>query len=292
MTPDAYTNSWQSGGEIKRLAVKGGSIRYLEIGSGAPLLLMHTLRTQLDYFELLIPILQQRYRIIAPDLPGYGYSPAADGARIDEPFFRRAVLDLMEQLDLWNVTMVGESIGGVVALTVAATVPDRISRVIALNPYDYGDKFGGGIRNSRYGWIIGSFAVFGRYTPETPRMLRAILSGGLADPAKLPAPLVAELVAAGRQKGFRRTEYLLFKHWRSWLDAAELYGKVSSPVTLVYGEHDWSKPEDRRLDHTRLPGAHTITIPATGHFSALESPKAVADIIAGAPNGNAAPHHA
>jgi pimeloyl-ACP methyl ester carboxylesterase len=291
MTPDAYTNSWQSGGDIKRLAVTGGTIRYLEIGSGEPLLLMHTLRTQLDYFELLIPLLQQRYRIIAPDLPGYGYSPAADGARIDEPFFRGAVLDLMERLDLRNVTMVGESIGGVVALTAAATVPGRINHVIALNPYDYGDKFGGGIRNSRYGWVIGSFAVFGRYTPETPRMLRAILSGGLADPAKLPAPLVAELVRAGRQKGFRRTEYLLFKHWRSWLDAAELYGKVDCPVTLVYGERDWSKPEDRRLDRTRLPGARVITIPATGHFSALESARAVAGIIAGAPNGNADPHH-
>jgi len=84
--------------------------------------------------------------------------------------------------------MVGESIGGVLALTAAATVPDRINRVIALNPYDHGDKFGGGIRNSRYGWLIGSFAVFGRYTPETPRMLRAILSGGLADPASWSDP--------------------------------------------------------------------------------------------------------
>jgi pimeloyl-ACP methyl ester carboxylesterase len=281
MAPDSFTNSWQSGGEIKRMATQYGTVRYLDIGSGEPLVLMHTLRTQLDYFELLIPLLQDRYRITAPDLPGYGYSPAADGARIDEPFFRGAVIELMERLDLRNATMVGESIGGVLALTAAATVPGRISRVIALNPYDYGDKFGGGIRNSRYGWMIGFFALFGGFTPETPLMLRLILSGGLADPAKFPAPLVAELVRAGRQKGFRHTEYLLFKNWRSWLDASELYGKVDAPVTLVYGDHDWSKPENRRLTESRLPGARVVTLPATGHFSSLESPAALAKIIDG-----------
>jgi len=281
MATDTYTNSWQSGGNVKRLTTQSGTIRYLDIGSGDPLVLMHTLRTQLDYFELLIPLLQERYRIIAPDLPGYGYSPAADGARIDEPFFRGAVIELMEGLDLRNATMVGESIGGVLALTAAATVPGRISRVIALNPYDYGDKFGGGIRNSRYGWMIGFFALFGRFTPETPLMLRLILSGGLADPAKFPEPLVAELVRAGRQKGYRRSEYLLFKHWRSWLDAGDLYGKVDAPVTLVYGDHDWSRPDNRQLTESRLSGARVIMLPATGHFSSLDSPAALAKIIDG-----------
>lgn len=286
MATDSYTNSWQSGGNIRRLDTQSGTIRYLEIGSGEPMLLMHTLRTQLDYFERLIPLLQDKYRIIAPDLPGYGYSPAAAGARIDEPFFRAAMIELIEGLDLRNLTLAGESIGGVLALSIAATVPDRISRAIALNPYDYGEKFGGGIRNNRYGWMIGFFPFFRRFTPETPLMLRFIFSGGLAPPAKFPTPLLEELIRAGHQKGYRQTEYLLFKNWRSWVDAAALYEKIDAPITLAYGDHDWSKPADRRTEEGRLTGVRAITIPATGHFSSVQSPAVVAKIISGQETGS------
>src|ERR1041384_1986713 len=97
------------------------------------------------------------------------------GARFDKPFFRQSALEFIERLDLENLVVVGESIGGVLALTMAATMPNRISRVFCLNPYDYGEKFGGGIRRSRYGFIIGLFAFFAGYTPELSLALKLVL---------------------------------------------------------------------------------------------------------------------
>ncbi len=192
-----YTTSWQSKGTVNFLSVRSVTIRYLDIGQGQPLLLIHTLRTQLDYFQELVPLLQDRYRILAIDLPGHGYSSIPTYALFDEPFFRENVIQFIEKLDLRNVAILGESIGGVLALTVAATIPERISHVFALNPYDYGEKFGGGIRRSKYGFIISMFALFGRFTPETSFTLKLVLSGGLSDPTNLPQPLFLELERAG-----------------------------------------------------------------------------------------------
>ena len=67
---------------------------------------------------------------------------------------------------LHDVTLVGESIGGVLALTVAAQLLDRISRVGSVNPHDYGQKFGGRIRNGSASWILGLFHDFGAVETE------------------------------------------------------------------------------------------------------------------------------
>ncbi len=224
----SYTTTWLKNGAVKFLPLGFGPMRYVDVGQGQPLLLIHTLRTQLDYFQKLIPLLQDRYRILAIDLPGHGYSSIPLDARFDEPFFRQSVIEFIEKLDLQNLILVGESIGGVLALTVAATCPERINHVFAFNPYDYGDEFGGGIRRGKYGFIIALFALFGRYTFEAAVALKLVLAGGFADPTKLPPAFFLELVRAGQQKNYRQAEYLLYKHWRSWLDAKKFSSKAHS----------------------------------------------------------------
>lgn len=276
---DSYTSSWQSNGTVKSATLKRGFLRYLDIGHGQPLLLIHTLRMQLDYFQKLVPLLQERYRILAIDLPGHGYSSIPNRARFDEPFFRQNVTEFVEKLNLEKLIVVGESIGGVLALTLAATIPHRINSVFSLNPYDYGEKFGGGIRRSRYGFIIGLFALFRGFTIETSFALKLVLSGGFANPTNLPQSLFLELVRAGHQKGYRRAEYLLYKHWRSWLEATKFYRMIKVPVTLVYGEQDWSNLREREDRKNQIPGVKYVVLPAAGHFSALEVPIRLAEIV-------------
>jgi pimeloyl-ACP methyl ester carboxylesterase len=277
---DNYTSTWQNDGQVKLARLKNGvSLRYLEIGSGRPLLLLHTLRTQLDYFQGLAPLLKNRFHIYAVDLPGHGYSSLIQDAAYDEPFFRQSIVSFIKELDLQNVVLAGESIGAVVALTVAAEVPDRIAHVYALNPYDYGEKFGGGIRRSKYGYIIGLFQIFKSHTLEIRSLLKLVLVGAFVRAEKLPASLLSEFNRAGKRPGYRHMEYRLFKHWRSWLNAVHRYEQVSVPVTLVYGESDWSKPEERADRKNRLARAKFLTLPGVGHFSALEDPQRIAGIL-------------
>ena len=137
------------------------SLRYEKTGEGPPLVLMHTIRTQLEYFRSLAPALARSYTVYAIDLPGHGHSPIDPLAPLDEPYFRQGVMAFIEKLDLVDVTLVGESIGGALALTVAAAVPQRVRRVFAINPYDYETRFGDGIRrgNAFANFIIGSLQI-------------------------------------------------------------------------------------------------------------------------------------
>jgi pimeloyl-ACP methyl ester carboxylesterase len=61
--------------------------------------------------------------------------------------------------------------------------------------------------------------------------------------------------------------------------ARRLYGRVSVPVTLVYGDHDWSQVPEREANLAVLPGARPITLDDTGHFAALEQPARVTEIL-------------
>jgi pimeloyl-ACP methyl ester carboxylesterase len=255
-------------------------VRYLDVGEGPPILLMHTVRTQLDYFQKVIPVLaRQRHRVIALDYPGAGRSSIPRDAAFDEPFYRRAVIEFIEALDLHDLILAGESMGGVLALTVAAELPDRVSRVVSLNPYDYGEKFGGGLRRSRFGFLIAPFRLFRSLSFEPTPLLRLVMSGGFANPKALPRGLLKEYRRAGKRKGYSRGEFRLYKNWKSWVDARRLYGGVRAPITLTYGALDWSDPSERAADRKLLePEQYTVFADAS-HFSSLEVPDAVADAI-------------
>ena len=87
------------------------SLRYVKTGEGPPLLLLHTIRTQLEYFRELTPLLTRKFTVYAIDLPGHGVSPIDPSATLDEPYMRQAVIGVLSTLNLTDVTIVGELIG-------------------------------------------------------------------------------------------------------------------------------------------------------------------------------------
>lgn len=261
------------------------SLRHAVSGHGSPILLLHTIRTQLEYFRDLAPLLATKFTVHAIDLPGHGYSPIDASAAFDEPYMRKAVIGAIEALNLRNVTIVGESIGGVLALTAAAEVPDRVKAVYALNTYDYEARYGDGIR--RGGWfsnlIIGSLQVpmIGAIGAnlEDRNILGRIMRGGYANPKKLPDDLLADFDKAAHSPGYRAASRKVLSGWRSWSNARERYRAVASPVTLIYGDKDWSRPAERERTAAGLRNVRVVTLKNTGHFSAVESPGDVAATI-------------
>jgi len=67
-----------SGLNTQRVSVPGGELRFLRTGQGPTVVLLHTLRTQLEYFIPLMRALDQDFEIVAPDLPGHGRSSAPE----------------------------------------------------------------------------------------------------------------------------------------------------------------------------------------------------------------------
>lgn len=256
-------------------------LRYLTGGSGAPLVLLHTVRTQAEHFRHLIPLVQQRYTVYALDLPGMGHSEIVPGASYDEPAMRDAVKALVTHLDLHDVTLLGESMGAVLAFTTAADLPDRVRRVVAVNAYDYA---GGIARSSLLARLIitgvvapGVGSVLARLEPKP--VMRAILTGGLADPAALREDYLDELLRVGRNPGYSTVARAVYRNLPSLIAARTRYPEVTAPIHLVYGEQDWSRPSDRQANRHLLPGAEFTQVPNTGHFIALERPDVLLEAV-------------
>lgn len=261
------------------------SIRYEKSGNGPPLVLLHTIRTQLEYFRYLAPLLAGRYTVYAVDLPGHGQSPIDHAAKFDEPYFRDAIATFIKRLDLQDVTLVGESIGAVIALTVASELPGRVKAVFALNPYDYETRYGDGIRRGNLfaNVIVGTLQipVVGRIFAqlENRAILGAVMGGGYYDARNLPPNLLTLFDRSSHRPGYRSMQGKMFSGWRSWPAARSRYAHVEAPVTLVYGTKDWSSAAERQRTHEALPGSRFITLKRTGHFSSVEKPHEIADTI-------------
>ena len=113
--------------DINKFNLSDGTyIRFTKIGKGEPLVLLHTIRNRLEYFNLVIPYLKDTYTVYAIDLPGFGDSPVNKNTNYDQSFMTDAVIDFIEQNNLSGVTIAGESIGGVLPITVANKIPDII----------------------------------------------------------------------------------------------------------------------------------------------------------------------
>lgn len=273
-------------GHVTDLKIDGNrSIRYLKRGNGDPLILMHTIRTQLDYFENVIPQLAKHHTVYAIDLPGHGYSSIDTNANYDEPYFRSAVIAFIEKLDLKDVTLVGESIGGVLALTVASQLPNRIKEVVSSNPYDYDKKYGDGVRRGNFlaNFVISQFSIpyVGAVVAamENILFLGIILKGGLKNKRWMPLELLKEFDRVGRRKGYRHVERSTFAGWQSWGKAKSLYSGVKAPVKLIYGQYDWSTLAEREETAKQLGGISISTIANTGHFAFVDNPEKITAIL-------------
>jgi pimeloyl-ACP methyl ester carboxylesterase len=278
-----YTRTWSPSGEIEFAKLADGTrLRYLKAGSGPmALILLHTVRTQLDQFQLVIPKILHAFTVYAIDMPGMGWSDIRPGATYSEPALRGAIVEVVRTLDLKDVTLAGESMGATVSLTASTELEDRVRRVVAFNPYDYSKGVG---RANRVAAIYVGSARLAAIGPVVTRMentpvLGIVLRGGLFDGSKLPNHYLAELRRVGRRSGYPHVAREVFRNVDSMIAARALYGRVTAPVTLIYGDHDWSHVPERQANLALLHGARSISLSETGHFATLEQPARVAEIL-------------
>lgn len=267
---------WAPNIPIKSVEVDGNKLRFIKSGNGPALILLHTLRTQLDLFEKVVPELAKRFTVYALDYPGHGYSDIPK-TRYDASFFTKAVEGFLNKLDLHDVTVAGVSIGGSIALLVAARRNPRVARVIAVNPYDYA-KGRGMARSSLSSWLV-TYASLIPFIGETVIRLRnilimqAIFRGGVADANSIPPALMKEMYLVGNRRGHYRAFLSLLRNAASWETATKDYGRIDIPVLLIWGDQDWARMPDREHNRTLIPGVQMITINGGGHFLALDRPQ-------------------
>jgi len=283
-TPGAPSRlAWMPSAPIGMIDVDGIRLRYVAVGDGPPLVLLHTLRTQLDMFQKIIPVLAARFHVIALDLPGHGWSDMP-GARYDADFFVDRIAKALDRLQVRDAVVIGESIGGSIALLLAARHHPAVRGVVAINPYDYD----AGRRIRRRSWLANM--IFGLLNVPilgpTINRLRSlpvvvgILRGGVRRKGAIPAALAREIHLVANRPGQAGAIAALVRHWNTWEAARTEYAAIERPVLLLYGDHDWSRAPERSADARDIPGAELHVIANAGHFLALDAPdELLAEIV-------------
>lgn len=281
--------SWAPAIPINYVEVSGTKLRYIRSGSGPTVVLLHTLRTQLDLFEKVVPELSKHFTVYALDYPGHGYSDIPN-ARYDAAFFTEAVEGFLEKLDLRDITLVGVSIGAVISLIIAGRHNPRVARVISINPYDYAKGLGTA-RSSALGSMI-TYTALVPVTGETVMRLRnfiimkAVLRGGVADAQSISPELMEEMYLVGNRPNHYRAFISLIRNGESWEAARKYYGRIAVPVLLVWGDKDWARPSERERTRSLIPGVATETIENGGHFLPLDRPQDLLQFITSFAHGH------
>jgi len=245
------------------------TISYADDGSGPPVLLMHAaLHDRTDYSSVHDALATGR-RVIALDWPRHGESPS-----VDEPLgavqFGDLAVEFVDRLDLRNVVVVGNSVGGYAACRLALERPDRIAGVVLVNT-------GGFTAHTVF--IRAFCAVMGR-----PAVIRAVapLSVRAYMHARTPAEraMVRRVVAKARTADGSRTAAAL---WRSFTDPGhdlrQRAGAMTAPVLITWGTKDPTAPVKwGEAVHTAIPGSTFIGL-NTGHVVFAGDPDGWLDAV-------------
>jgi pimeloyl-ACP methyl ester carboxylesterase len=119
---------------IRQVDTVAGGLSTIEAGTGEPVLLLHGLGATKASFLPTIDALAANYRTIGVDLPGFGDSAKPLFGAYDPPFFARSMTALLDALELDSAHVVGNSMGGRVALELGLSHADRVKRLVLLAP--------------------------------------------------------------------------------------------------------------------------------------------------------------
>ncbi len=119
---------------FERVATPSGSWSIMTAGAGAPVLLLHGLGATKGSFLPTVAALARSYRTIAVDLPGFGDSYKPLGAPYHPPFFARAVVELMDTMGVARAHLIGNSMGGRIALELGLRHAERVAKLVLVAP--------------------------------------------------------------------------------------------------------------------------------------------------------------
>ena len=245
---------------METLDIKGFPVETYVEGSGPPLLYLHAEQ----YFASVRPhldALAKKWKVIAPRHPGYGTASGAIGLRsVDDLAY--LYLDLLDELKLDNVVLVGASFGGWIAIEMCVRSHARLSNLVLVSPV--GVKLSG--REER------DFAdLF--YMPDVEAMPMLF-----ADPGR-HAPSYSTMSSGQLEELARERQMLAHYGWRPYLHNPILnrwLHRVDLPTLVLWGEADkFARPDYAQSLVSALPNAELMVIRGAGHYPEIEQSQAV-----------------
>jgi len=268
--------------EQRDVDVNGLKISTYEVGEGPTVLVLHGLGgSKISALPMLPPLVHAGYRLIVPDLPGHGESDKPRGD-YSPRFYARAMRQLLDALAVDRAAVIGNSLGGRVALEMAVRSPDRVTGLGLLDP---------AVPGFRVRYVLGFTRVIPTEVGAIPfplreAWMRRAVRRLMADPSRLPEDgfdaAAAEFIRIYRNPAARMAFFDSLRHiliepprpfW-AWM------GRVRVPTLVIWGEDDRLVPV--RLAYKlaeALPGAELLVLPKVGHVPQFEAPEETAGTL-------------
>jgi len=268
--------------EIGASADAGGiTTNYLEAGEGPPVLLIHGSGpgvTAYANWRLVMPALAEHFRVIAPDMAGFGFSERPEKAEYGIDLWTDQVIGLMDALNISQASIVGNSFGGAIGLRLAARHPDRVNRLVLMGSMGIDFPITEGLNR-----------VWG-YQPSFDNM-RKVLDVFAYNRELVPDELAEVRYRASTQPGFQESYGSMFPEPRQrWVDAMRTpdddIRNLPHTTLIVHGREDQVIPADNSLRlmqmitngdlHIYSHCGHWVQIERSADFNRL-----VTDFLAG-----------
>jgi len=227
---------------------RGARIRFVEAGEGPTLLLVHGyLASHVTWEDALGP-LAERFRVIAPDLPGFGESEKPSPSRFPYTFdaFAESLVDLIAALGLTRVSVCGHALGGAVALVMAADHPDVVDRLALVSPVVYPQTRSPFVRLAMQP-VVGPLLFKQIYGA---RLFKGHFQKYVYGPtAEVPPARLDYLYDVFNAPAAREAAYATMSAMHDTRSLVARLPRVTAPTMVAWGRHDPSNPitHGRRL---------------------------------------------
>ncbi len=269
--------------QVRRVRAGDAEIAFLDVPAraeapGEPLLLVHGITATLSYWKQNVAALSERHRVIAVDLPGYGRSDKPD-APYTMPYFVGALRELCTRLGAARPTIVGNSMGGLIAMRYALAHPDEVSRLVLVAPAGITDY------PRRLMWlalkVVERAQPIGRDgLPRVPRAPAQLVR--LLFRAVFPYdPEIAERYARRYVESVSGADYA--RHVRTFSRSAqsvlhhhvgEHARAIRAPTLILWGARDPLLPASTAKKLRRLiPDSRVLVYARSGHCPMVDQPE-------------------
>ena len=263
--------------------VQAGGLRWhvQQAGEGPVLLLVHGTGAATHSWRGLLPLLARRFTVVAPDLPGHGFTTAPAGGRLSLPYMARALAALLAALGQRPELVAGHSAGAAILarMTLDGAIAPRalIGLNAALLPFE-----------GLAGQVFSPIARLLSGVPAVPWFFarragdRAVVERLLRDTGSALDPEGVELYARlVRRPAHVAAALGMMAHWDLHPLLRDLRRLAPPPVLLVGGADRTVPPADARRLRAMLPALRIVPLPGLGHLAHEEQPGQIAAVIEG-----------
>lgn len=270
------TGAWlvEQGLTPRFVEIAGLRVRYVRRGSGPLVLLLHTLATSIYTWREVMPALSADHDVVALDFPGFGASDQPPDLRAE--IYPTVLAGFVAHLGARRVSVVGNGLGGTMAVILAAFRPDRVERLVLLNPTGYQMKLDEQPLALRVGATRRAMAWAERFNLRRP-LVRLGLRQVFFDRDRLTDAQLEEYLAPLTRPGAMGSiQSLLATYPFSGAQFDALARRVRAPTLLVWGLDDAWMPRSHIARYAAsIPDARAVLLEDCGHMPQEEQPRAV-----------------